>query len=93
MTGVEYSTVLEETKQDIRQMQATGRIEEPMNIHQSINPFEEAIGDTNKDSINDSVSRYAEQERLAETDEEVEVIPVITVRQAQEACRILKNSS
>ena len=67
-----------------------GRIEEPMNIHQFINPFEEAIGDTNEDIVNDVVSRYAEQERLAETDEEVDVIPVITVSQAQEACRILR---
>ena len=63
-------------------MQVMGRIEEPMNIHQFINPPEKAIKDTNEDIINDIVSRYAEQERLAETDEEVEVIPVITMSQA-----------
>ena len=59
-------------------MQVMGRIEEAMNIHQFINP-PEATGDTNEDIMNDIVSRYAEQERLAETDEEVEVTPVITV--------------
>ena len=63
-------------------MQVMDRIEEPMNIHQFINPLEEAIGDTNEDIINDVVSRYAEQERLAETNEEMNVIPVITVSQA-----------
>ena len=87
---VESETVLQEITQDIRQMQVMGRIEEAMNIHQFINPPEEAIGDINEDIMNDFVSRYAEQERLAETDEEVEVTPVITVCQAQEACRILR---
>ena len=87
---IKFESVLEEITQDIRQMQVMSRIEEPMNIHQFINPLEKAIKDTNEDIINDIVSRYAEQERLTETDEEVEVIPVITMSQAQEACRILR---
>ena len=83
-------TVIQEITQEIRQMQVMGRIEEVINIYQFIKPPKEAIGDTNEDIMNVLVSRYTEQERIAKTNKEVEVMPVVTVCQVQEACRILR---
>ena len=71
-------------------MQIMNKMKELINIYQFINPFEKIIEDTNKDIINVIVSRYAKQENLAETNKEMNIISVITVSQAQKACRILR---
>ena len=74
---------------DLIAMERQGQIRERMNIQSFLNPITEEVHDQEEDIFEAIIARHGE-EREAESDEEVEEVPRVSVSEALSALRILQ---
>ena len=70
-------------------LQRQGQIREPMSIQTFLNPVAEEVYGQEEDVVEAISARHGE-ERVAESDEEIEVIPKVSIQEALSALQTLK---